>query len=85
MQDQESLRPYKAPLPDMPAGVMPVDGGLQLLRTAKVDALKNPLPKTPETSEQGQTSYEYFCVMCHGQNYDGQGTVGQSFSPCRQT
>jgi mono/diheme cytochrome c family protein len=81
MKDQESLRAYKAPLPDMPAGTVPTDGGLQLVRSTKLEALKNPLPKTAEIIEQGQTSYEYFCVMCHGANHDGQGTVGQSFSP----
>jgi cytochrome c len=68
-------------MPDMPTGTVPAEGGLELLKTAKTDAVKNPLPKTSETVEQGQSSYEYFCVMCHGRNHDGQGTVGQSFSP----
>jgi len=81
MKEQESLRAYKAPMPDMPTGAVPVDGGLQSVRTTRPEALKNPLPQTSEIIEQGQTSYEYFCVMCHGPNHDGQGTVGQSFSP----
>ncbi len=85
MTDQESLRAYKAPMPDMPAGTVPIDGGLQLIKSTGPESLRNPFPKTAEIIEQGQTSYEYFCVMCHGRNHDGQGTVGQSFSPCPQT
>lgn len=81
MKDQESLRTYKAPLPDMPAGTVPVDGGLLFLRSAKAEALKNPLPQTAEIIEKGETAYGYFCIVCHGKKYDGQGTVGQSFSP----
>ena len=81
MKDQESLRPYKAPMPDMPTDTVPVAGGLQLLRASKAEALKNPLPETAEIIEKGETNYEYFCVGCHGSNHDGQGTVGQSFSP----
>ena len=68
-------------MPDMPAGTVPVDGGLQFLKSSKAEALKNPLPQTAGIIEQGETQYEYFCVMCHGPNHDGQGTVGQSFSP----
>jgi cytochrome c5 len=81
MKDQESLRPYKIPLPEMPAGTLPAEGGLQLLRSTRAEDLKLPAPQTPETIEQGETYYEYFCMMCHGPNHDGRGTVGQSFSP----
>lgn len=81
MSDQESLRPYKAALPEMPAGTIPAEGGLQLLKSTRAEDLKPPSPQTPETIEQGKTYYDYFCIVCHGANYDGQGTVGQSFSP----
>ena len=81
MKDQESLRPYKTPLPDMPPGTVPVEGGLQLLRSSPAEALKNPLPENAGIIEEGKAKYEFFCVMCHGSRHDGQGSVGQSFSP----
>jgi mono/diheme cytochrome c family protein len=30
---------------------------------------------------RGKAVYLTFCAQCHGLNYDGQGTVGQSFHP----
>ena len=68
-------------MPDMPTGAVPGGRGITVRKSTRPKALKNPLPQTSEIIEQGQTSYEYFCVMCHGPNHDGQGTVGQSFSP----
>ncbi|MFZ7125227.1 MAG: c-type cytochrome [Desulfobacterales bacterium] len=35
----------------------------------------------PQVLEQGKTGYFLYCYMCHGPDYDGQGTVGQSFAP----
>ena len=29
----------------------------------------------------GKNLYFIYCAQCHGQNYDGNGTVGQSFTP----
>ena len=29
----------------------------------------------------GKTAYHYYCIHCHGNHFDGYGTVGQSFAP----
>ena len=46
MSDQESLRPYEIALPEMPAGGIPVNGGINILREAKPEDLHNPVPRT---------------------------------------
>ncbi len=80
-KDQPSLRPYEIEFPGMPAGAIPVTGGLQMLRDMDGKEIHNPLPYHPESVRQGAVSYGYFCIMCHGANADGNGTVGQSFYP----
>ena len=81
MNDQESVRTYKKEIPDMPPETIPITGGLQILGSANPKDLKNPLPYTQETVDQGKEAYFYFCVQCHGPRADGNGTVGQSFAP----
>lgn len=81
MNDQESVRTYKKEIPDMPPETIPITGGLQILGSANPKDLKNPLPYTQESVDQGREAYFYFCVQCHGPRADGNGTVGQSFAP----
>ena len=81
MKDQESVRTYEAEPPEMPEGTIPTTGGYEVLKAAKPENLSNPLPSTQEVVEKGRTGYGYFCVMCHGPEADGNGTVGQSFAP----
>lgn len=81
MKDQESVRTYEAEMPPAPQGTIPVTGGIAVLRSEKPAGMRNPLPSTPATLERGRTAYGYFCIMCHGPNLDGKGTVGQSFAP----
>ncbi len=81
MKDQESVRTYEAEPPEMPTQSIPVSGGVAQLRNADPEKMKNPLPNTKEVIARGEGSYEYFCVMCHGPEGDGRGTVGQSFAP----
>lgn len=81
MTDDEAVNTYGKKLPAMPAHTVPVDGGIEALRTADPRALVNPLPADARTVAQGHTAYGYFCVHCHGPLADGHGTVGQSFSP----
>lgn len=81
MKDQESIRTYEAEPPEMPAGTIPVSGGSELIKAFQPDALRNPLPGTRDIQEKGRMAYHYFCIACHGQHLDGNGTVGQSFAP----
>lgn len=76
------IRPYEKPIPVMQAGSVPTTGGEAFYHAAAADALKSPLPLTdPAVITSGKTAYGYYCVHCHGKNYDGYGTVGQSFAP----
>jgi mono/diheme cytochrome c family protein len=81
MNDQESVRSYEKEIPEMDQGTIPMNGGIQILKTADPKELKNPLSFSPESVAQGKQAYSYFCVQCHGPLADGNGTVGQSFAP----
>jgi len=81
MYDQESVRTYerKASAPD--ERTVPLSDGANILRSSDPLRLANPMPRNPETVERGRLAYGYFCSYCHGSKLDGNGTVGQSFSP----
>ncbi|NIO03381.1 MAG: cytochrome c [Proteobacteria bacterium] len=81
MREQESIRTYETSMPEMVQGTVPIQGGLQGLRETDLEDLKNPLAYEGASIDQGKRAYGYFCIMCHGPNADGNGTVGQSFYP----
>jgi mono/diheme cytochrome c family protein len=81
MKEQEAVQTYKAKVPEMPAGSIPVKGGLQAAREAGLQGLKNPLVFGAASVSRGREAYGHYCVMCHGKKGDGKGTVGQSFAP----
>lgn len=82
MWETPAVRPHEEPLLTMRAGVVPFGGGEEGFRATPTEALRSPLNATdPEVLGQGKASYLLYCAQCHGHNYDGNGTVGQSFSP----
>mgnify|MGYP001767741589 CR=1 FL=1 len=82
MRETPAVKPHEEPLIRMEAGVVPVTGGEALLRAAPGDALKPPLAMgAAEVVARGRAVYFIFCAQCHGPDYDGNGTVGQSFMP----
>jgi mono/diheme cytochrome c family protein len=82
MRETPGVRPdEEAPLP-MEQGVIPVQGGEAILKATSAERLASPVPREdPSTIERGKELYFLYCVQCHGKKYDGNGTVGQSFSP----
>ncbi|MBT3516459.1 MAG: hypothetical protein HN465_02650, partial [Nitrospina sp.] len=44
-------------------------------------SLKNPLPSSPETTQEGGEIYIKNCLLCHGDLLDGKGIFGESFFP----
>ncbi|MFZ1982954.1 MAG: c-type cytochrome [Desulfatitalea sp.] len=77
-----AIRPHEAPLPVMAATTVPFSGGELFYRTADPDTLQPPFDLAdPNTVVQGRQGYRYYCIQCHGVNWDGYGTVGQSFAP----
>ena len=95
MRYTDSVRPFEQVMPDPPAGTIPAApptlkdveynaaGGEALYRDAEIGDLVNPVPpeKMAESIKRGQQVYVYYCRMCHGHKYNGDGTVGQSFYP----
>jgi hypothetical protein len=81
MYDQESVKTYERKAAPIDERTVPVGDGVNILRSSDPKTLTNPMPRTPETIERGRLAYSYFCVHCHGVALDGNGTVGQSFSP----
>ena len=82
MRETPAVRPYEEPLLIMEAGLVPVNGGEAVYRTTAGIHLMPPLKMRDATViARGKAVYLTFCAQCHGYNYDGNGTVGQSFKP----
>jgi len=81
MYDQDVVKTYRKKMPAMDPRTVPIRDGFQALIHADPAVLKNPLPYSDNSVEQGGLAYGYFCIQCHGPNLDGKGTVGQSFVP----
>lgn len=82
MRETPAVRPHEEPLLIMEDGAVPVADGEAFLRITKASDLKSPLNlHDPAAIESGKELYFTYCAQCHGQNYDGNGTVGQSFAP----
>ena len=82
MRETPGVRPHEEPILTMEAGSVPAHGGDALYRVTPGDQLTPPIDmQDPAVIARGKTLYMVFCAQCHGNNYDGQGTVGQSFHP----
>jgi len=83
MWETPSVRPHEEPILAMDSGLVPVAGGETRFRLLPGEALASPLENaSPEVvAGEGKALYALYCQQCHGVNYDGMGTVGQSFSP----
>ncbi len=81
MKDDEALNTYQTVLPQMPQKTVPVTDGIERIKEAVPQDLKNPLANTGENVERGKERYGFYCIQCHGPRADGAGTVGQSFAP----
>jgi hypothetical protein len=82
MWETPGVRPLEDRPLHMDSGLVPSTGGEAFYRTALGVDIKSPLPKhDPAVIEQGKALYFTYCAQCHGKNFDGNGTVGQSFHP----
>jgi mono/diheme cytochrome c family protein len=82
MWQTPAIKPYEKPIPVMVAGSVPVTGGEALYRTAVAETITPTFLLTePVAIAAGKTAYQRYCIQCHGQKFDGYGTVGQSFAP----
>ena len=82
MRETPAVRPHEDPPLIMEAGLVPVDGGEAVYRvTAGIDLTAPFNLQKAEVITRGKAVYYTFCAQCHGKNFDGNGTVGQSFHP----
>ena len=78
MDDQQSYKPYKAPVLAPPAGAVPVTGREIVSQESE---LKNPVPPTPASVAAGKALFEINCLICHGQTSAERGPVGKKLVP----
>lgn len=82
MRETPAVRPYEEPLLVEEAGLVPIDGGEEIYRvSAGIDLITAVNMAQPAVIDRGKAVYRTYCAQCHGHNYDGKGTVGQSFAP----
>jgi mono/diheme cytochrome c family protein len=78
MDDQQSYKPYKAPVLAPPASAVPITGKEIVSQDTE---LKNPVPATGTSVSQGKTLFETNCAMCHGLTSAERGPVGKKLVP----
>ena len=78
MDDQQSFKPYKAPVLSAPVGAVPVTGREIISQESE---LRNPMTPTGAALSQGKTLFETNCAMCHGETSAGLGPVGKKLVP----
>ena len=82
MRETPAVRPHEDPLLKMEEGIVPISGGDAIYRATAGVNLISPLNfSQPFVITRGKAVYLTYCAQCHGYNYDGKGTVGQSFQP----
>ncbi len=82
MRETPAVKPYEAPLLIKEAGLVPINGGEAIYRASAGTDLISPIDMAqPAVIDRGKAVYLIYCAQCHGLNYDGNGTVGQSFAP----
>ena len=82
MWETPAIKPHENPIPVMEPGSVPVNGGEALYRADDAADLKPTVTLSdPGMIAAGKVAYQRYCFQCHGPNFDGYGTVGQSFAP----
>jgi len=82
MWETPAVRPYEQPIAPLETGLVPTGGGETRLRSMDPARLVSPVAlDDPQNVRLGRTVYFTYCVHCHGRHHDGNGTVGQSFTP----
>lgn len=82
MRETPAVQPLEDPVLIEEAGLVPIDGGEAIYRVSAGIDINSPINMTePAIISRGKAVYLTYCAQCHGYNYDGNGTVGQSFAP----
>ena len=78
MDDQQSYKPYKAPVLSPPAGAVPVTGRETVTQASEP---RNTVPASDASVAQGKALFDINCAMCHGQTSAERGPVGKKLVP----
>src|SRR5512143_1329199 len=78
MDDQQSYKPYKAPVLSPPANAVPVSGKEIISQEME---LKNPVKPDTEFLALGKALFDINCAICHGQTSAERGPVGKKLVP----
>ncbi len=78
LDDQQSYKPYKAPVLAPPADAVPVTGKELVSQGSEIE---NPVPATAESLAAGKALFVTNCVICHGQTSAERGPVGKKLVP----
>ncbi len=78
MDDQQSYKPYKAPVLSPPADAVPVSGKEIVSQEME---LKNPVKPDAGSLALGKALFDINCAMCHGQTSAERGPVGKKLVP----
>jgi mono/diheme cytochrome c family protein len=78
MDDQQSYKPYKAPVLAPPSGAVPITGREIVSQDSE---LKNPVSPTAASLAEGKVLFDTNCAICHGQTSAERGPVGKKLIP----
>jgi mono/diheme cytochrome c family protein len=78
MDEQQTYKPYKAPVLSPPAGSVPITGKELVSPSSEP---KNPVAPTASVLALGKTLFETNCALCHGQTSSERGLVGKKLIP----
>jgi mono/diheme cytochrome c family protein len=78
MDNQQTYKPYKAPVLSPPADSVPVSGKELVSPDAE---LRNPITPTAESVARGKALFEINCRICHGETSAERGPVGKKLVP----
>jgi mono/diheme cytochrome c family protein len=83
MRETPAIRPHEEPIAFMARGTVPFGGGEAIYRQMDARNIISPIKPSGMAAavSAGGQLYVHFCIQCHGKNFDGNGTVGQSFAP----
>ncbi|NNG00066.1 MAG: hypothetical protein HKM93_11850 [Desulfobacteraceae bacterium] len=82
MWETPGVKPHEQPLLVMDPGVVPSHGGESVYRNTPAAQLSAPMDLNDAAQTAlGEKVFFTYCNQCHGNNHDGNGTVGQSFTP----
>jgi len=82
MWETPAVRPLEWPVMATPPGTIPVNARDEILKRTPPELISSPMKMDdPNTIALGKSLYFTYCAQCHGEYFDGNGTVGQSFHP----